>query len=58
MANFEGRYDRLEDLMAEHEEMTRALKLQDGTLLESLQRQHMEGAVRRLTAAVPSGHAA
>jgi DNA-binding GntR family transcriptional regulator len=58
MANFEGAYDHPEDLVAEHEELIRTLKLRDGSLLESLQRQHMEGAVRRLSPAGPSGDAA
>lgn len=49
MVNFEGRYENPDDLVVEHEELIRALKLRDGALLVSLQRQHMEGAVRRLS---------
>jgi DNA-binding GntR family transcriptional regulator len=49
MADLEGTYERPEDLVAEHEELIRALKLRDGALLAFLQRQHMEGAVRRLS---------
>jgi DNA-binding GntR family transcriptional regulator len=53
MANFEGTYERPADLVAEHEGLVRALESQDGELLAQLQRQHMEGAVRRLSRFMP-----
>ena len=58
MANFEGRYERPADLVAEHEGLIRALELQDETLLTRLQRQHMEGAVRRLSSLASSSDTA
>jgi DNA-binding GntR family transcriptional regulator len=57
MAQFEGTYEHPEDLVAEHEELIHALKLRDGARLAFLQRQHMEGAVRRLSPLDPSGDA-
>lgn len=57
MAKFKGTYEDLGDLVAEHEGLIRALESQDGSLLALLQRQHMEGAVRRLSSPHPPGDA-